>query len=260
MTRQQSDRRAVVTGAARGIGAATVRRLAHDGARVLIADIDAGPARAVAEEIRAEGHEALWHQVDIADEASVASLAARVGEVWGGLDVLVNNASILDGTPLDELTRARFTTVQQVNQDGALWVSMALRPWLARSASPRIVNLSSILGMRGQVDGLAYSVAKGGVINMTRSLAVELAPEGIVVNCICPGFIDTRMAQLPDGSGHEHETDWFRDIYLKYGRLPLRRAGQPEDVADAIAFFCGEDCRYVTGQVLLVDGGLSVTF
>ena len=95
---------------------------------------------------------------------------------------------------------------------------------------------------------------------MTRTLAVDLAPEGILVNCLCPGFVDTRMALLPDGSGHEHQTDWFRDIYIKYGRIPLRRPALPDDIACASVFFCGDDCRYVTGQVLLVDGGVSATF
>jgi NAD(P)-dependent dehydrogenase (short-subunit alcohol dehydrogenase family) len=95
---------------------------------------------------------------------------------------------------------------------------------------------------------------------MTRTLAVDLAPAGILVNCICPGFVDTRMALLPDGSGHEHQTDWFKDVYIKYGRIPLRRPAQPDDIARATAFFCGDDCGYVTGQILLVDGGVSATF
>jgi NAD(P)-dependent dehydrogenase (short-subunit alcohol dehydrogenase family) len=116
------------------------------------------------------------------------------------------------------------------------------------------------MGMRGTKDALAYSTAKGGLINMTRALACELGAEGIVVNTIAPGFINTRMALIPDGSGHEHETEWFKDIYIKYGRIPLGRAGQPDDVAAAALFFCSEHCRYVTGQVLFVDGGLSATF
>ncbi len=95
---------------------------------------------------------------------------------------------------------------------------------------------------------------------MTRTLAVDLAPAGILVNCICPGFVDTRMALLPDGSGHEHQTDWFKDVYIKYGRIPLRRPAQPDDIARATAFFCGDDCGYVTGQILLVDGGVSRHF
>ena len=92
------------------------------------------------------------------------------------------------------------------------------------------------------------------------SIRREHSPDGIFVNCICPGFVDTRMALLPDGSGHEDQTDWFDDIYIKYGRIPRRRPAQPEDTAAAASFFCGDACRYVTGQVLLVDGGLSATF
>jgi NAD(P)-dependent dehydrogenase (short-subunit alcohol dehydrogenase family) len=130
---------------------------------------------------------------------------------------------------------------------------------LRQSSCPRVVNIASIQGVRGAADSLAYSSAKGGVVNMSRSLAVDLAPDGILVNCICPGFVDTRMALMPSGD-HEHETDWFKDIYIKYGRIPLRRAAQPDDIAAATAFFCGDDCRYVTGQMLLVDGGVSATF
>ena len=116
------------------------------------------------------------------------------------------------------------------------------------------------MGARGSRDALAYSTAKGGIINMTRALACDLGTDGIVVNAIAPGFIDTRMALLPDGSGHEHETEWFQDIYIKHRRIPLGRAGQPDDVAAAAMFFCGDDCRYVTGQILMVDGGVSATF
>ena len=133
-------------------------------------------------------------------------------------------------------------------------------PQLRASGCGRVVNIASIMGLRGAADAVPYATAKGGVVNMTRALAVDLASDAILVNCICPGFIETRMAILPDGSGHEHETDWFRDIYLKYGRIPLRRTGMPQDVARATAFFCGDDCAYVTGQILVVDGGMSATF
>jgi NAD(P)-dependent dehydrogenase (short-subunit alcohol dehydrogenase family) len=97
-------------------------------------------------------------------------------------------------------------------------------------------------------------------VNFTRALACDLGSHGILVNAVAPGFIDTRMALLPDGSGHEHETDWFRDIYLKYGRILLGRAGTPDDVAGPALFLCSDDCAYVTGQILLVDGGVSATF
>jgi NAD(P)-dependent dehydrogenase (short-subunit alcohol dehydrogenase family) len=116
------------------------------------------------------------------------------------------------------------------------------------------------MGVRGSRDSLAYSTAKGGVVNMTRCLACDLAPDRITVNAICPGFINTRMAMLPDGSGHEHETDWFKDIYIKYRRIPLARAGLAEDIAGPAFFLCSDDSAYVTGQLLLVDGGVSATF
>ncbi len=255
-----AGRVAVVTGAARGIGAAIAARLARGGASVVLADRDADPLETVAAGLRGEGLDASAHAVDITDEADIAALAARLAQERGRLDILVNNAAILDGTPIDALTRTRFEEVQAVNQNGALWVTLGLLGLLRRSEHGRVVNIASIVGVRGMTDSLAYATAKGGVVNMTRSLAVDLAPHGILVNCVCPGFVDTRMALLPDGSGHEHETDWFKDIYIKYGRIPLRRPAQPDDIAAATSFFCGDDCGYVTGQILLVDGGVSATF
>lgn len=255
-----AGRVAVVTGAARGIGAAIAARLARGGASVVLADRDADPLETVAAGLRGEGLDASAHAVDITDEADIAALAARLAQERGRLDILVNNAAILDGTPIEALTRTRFEEVQAVNQNGALWVTLGLLGLLRRSEHGRVVNIASIVGVRGMTDSLAYATAKGGVVNMTRSLAVDLAPDGILVNCVCPGFVDTRMALLPDGSGHEHETDWFKDIYIKYGRIPLRRPAQPDDIAAATSFFCGDDCGYVTGQILLVDGGVSATF
>jgi NAD(P)-dependent dehydrogenase (short-subunit alcohol dehydrogenase family) len=255
-----SGRVAVVTGAARGIGEAIARLLATRGAAVVLADRDGDLAASVAAQMVADGFTALAVATDIADEASVEALAALVEARWNRLDILVNNAAVLDATPLASLTRQRFEHVQAVNQNGALWVTMAMLGLLRRSAHARIVNIASILGVRGTADSVSYATAKGGVVNMTRTLAVDLAPEAILVNCICPGFVDTRMALLPDGSGHEHQTDWFKDIYIKYGRIPLRRAAQPDEIAAATGFFCGDDCRYVTGQILLVDGGVSATF
>jgi NAD(P)-dependent dehydrogenase (short-subunit alcohol dehydrogenase family) len=255
-----AGRIAVVTGSARGIGEAIARMLAKSGAAVVIADRDGELAMLVAADFVRDGLEAVGVPTDIADEASVAGLAAEIAARWGKLDILVNNAAVLDATPLAQLTRQRFEAVQAINQNGALWVTMAMLGLLRRSSQARIVNIASILGVRGTADSLSYATAKGGVVNMTRTLAVDLASDGILVNCVCPGFVDTRMALLPDGSGHEHQTDWFKDIYIKYGRIPLRRAAQPDDIAAATSFFCGDDCRYVTGQILLVDGGVSATF
>ena len=255
-----AGRIALVTGAARGIGEAIARNLAARDAKIVVADRDGELAAAVAASLVDEGHEAIAATTDITEEASVAALVSAIAVRWGRLDILVNNAAILDSTPLATLTRERLQLVQDINQNGALWIVQALLPLLRISPYARIVNVASILGVRGTADSVAYSTAKGAVVNMTRALAVDLAPDGILVNCICPGFVDTRMALLPDGSGHEHDTDWFKDIYIKYGRIPMRRPAAPSDIAAATSFFCGDDCRYVTGQLLLVDGGLSATF
>ncbi|RYE08058.1 MAG: SDR family oxidoreductase [Hyphomicrobiales bacterium] len=251
---------AVVTGAARGIGEAIAARLATEGAFVYLADIDGDVATEAAARLVQSGVKAAGIRTDITSDASIADLRERIEADHGHLDILVNNAAILDATPLRDLTRERYDLVQQVNQNGALWATMGLLDLLKAGGRGRVVNIASIQGVRAAPDTLAYATAKGGVVNMTRALAVDLAADGILVNCICPGFVDTRMALLPDGSGHEHDTDWFKDIYIKYGRIPLKRAAQPEDIAAATLFFCGDDCRYVTGQYLLVDGGVSSTF
>jgi NAD(P)-dependent dehydrogenase (short-subunit alcohol dehydrogenase family) len=252
---------AVVTGAARGIGEAIAARLAREGAAVAIADIDEGEARAAAGRIRAAGGKAEGHRVDIASEEPVAALAGAVERQYGRCEILVNNAAILDMTGIHEMTMARYRKVLDVNLDGAIRATLAFLPLLKKSgAGRRVLNIASIMGLRGQRDSIPYSTAKGGLVNFTRALACDLAADGVNVNAIAPGFIDTRMALLPDGSGHEHDTDWFKDIYLKYGRILLGRAGRPEDIAGPAYFLCSDDSQYVTGQILLVDGGVSATF
>ena len=255
-TTSLEGRSAIITGGARGIGAAIAEVLAERGCATTILDIDGDEAAATAARLAARGLGVAARTCDVTDPAQIADLSEAMPRV----DILVNNAAILDATPIDVLTRARFDQVQQINQNAALWVTRAMLPQLRASRRGRVLNIASIMGLRGSADSLPYSTAKGGLVNMTRALAVDLAPDGILVNCICPGFVDTRMAILPDGSGHEHETAWFRDIYLRHGRIPLRRPARPEDIARAATFFCGDDCLYVTGQVLSVDGGLSATF
>jgi NAD(P)-dependent dehydrogenase (short-subunit alcohol dehydrogenase family) len=255
--RRLTGRVALVTGAARGIGEAIARRLSEEGAKVVIADIDEDEAKRTAS--RLEGTAAF--RVDIADSTSVAALTAAITEAHGRLDILVNNAAILDATRFDDLTLARYRKVLEVNLNGALAVTLASVPLLRKAQlGGRILNIASIMGLRGSRDSIPYSTAKGGLVNLTRCLACDLARDGITVNAICPGFINTRMAELPDGSGHEHDTEWFKDIYIKYGRIPLGRAGLPDDVAGPAFFLCSADSAYVTGQTLLVDGGVSATF
>ena len=251
---------ALVTGAAQGIGEGIARRLAAEGCVVVIADIDLDRASKTAADIRSAGGTAEAVHVDIGSDQSVAAMARAMETRFQGCDILVNNAAILDMTPFESLTTAHLEKVLNINLMGAARCAIAIAPLMRRKKWGRILNIASIMGVRGSRDSLPYSTAKGGVVNMTRGLACDLAKDGIVVNAIAPGFIDTRMALLPDGSGHEHDTDWFKDIYLKYGRIPLGRAGLPDDIAGPAYFFCSEDCRYVTGQILLVDGGVSATF
>ena len=260
MSGRLEDRVAIVTGAARGIGKGIATRLIAEGAKVAIADINVEGADAAAAEFNAATTDSAFAiATDISDRDSVTQTVAAVDARWGQLDILVNNAALNDGTPFDGLDFDQYSAVLRVNLDGALRCILAAVPHLERSACPRILNIASIQGLRAWPNTMGYATAKGGLVNMTRAAAVDLAPRGILVNAIAPGFINTPACVMPDGV-HEHDTDWFKDVYLKYGKIPAGRAGLPADIAGPALFLCSEDCAYVTGQTLSVDGGLTATF
>lgn len=256
-----TDRVALVTGAARGLGEAIATRLLDEGGRVAVCDVDGAALDEASRRFRA-GHgddRVLARPTDVSDAASVAILMAEIESRWGRLDILVNNAGIADFSPFEQIAPADLDRVMRINLDSVLICARAAVPLLARSPAARMVNLASILGIRVVADSIPYCTSKGAIMTLTKCLAVELAPKGIRVNAVAPGCFDTRMAQLPDGS-REYESEWFQDIYIKWGRLPLGRTGRFEELAGAVYFFCSDDSSYVTGQTLLVDGGVSVHF
>ena len=240
-------KRILITGAARGIGLAVAEAAAATGARVVLADIDGA----------ALSGQALPHVVmDVSDAASVAAGMVKTIAMLGGLDGLVNNAAMLDESHAATVTEARFERVLAVNLTSILRVSQAALPHLGKGA---IVNTLSTQAMFGQGNSVAYATAKGGGLNLTRAMAVDFAPQGVRVNAVAPGFIDTRMAVLSDGS-HEHATDWFKDIYMARRKIPLGRPGTPQDCAGAFLFLLSDMAAYITGQCLAVDGGLTATY
>jgi NAD(P)-dependent dehydrogenase (short-subunit alcohol dehydrogenase family) len=253
------DRVALITGAARGIGLAAARKLAGEGARVLISDIDAAELESAAQGLTAEGLQIVPVIADVSDRAAISRMVDTAMAQWDRIDILVNNAAIVDDSDIAHLTPERWRKVMSVNLDSVLYCAQAALPHLQKSPSPSIINIASIQGIRGQPNALAYASAKGGVVNLTRCMAVDFGPMGVRVNAIAPGYIDTRMA-LMHGGQHEHQTDWFQDVFIKHGRLPLRRPGSVEDVAGPILFLASDDSRYMTGQVLVVDGGITCTY
>ncbi|WP_119388530.1 SDR family NAD(P)-dependent oxidoreductase [Taklimakanibacter lacteus] len=260
MPKRLSERVALVTGAARGIGFTAARRLVQEGARVLLSDIDETVLSEAAASLTREGFIVAATPCDVAKIASIEAMVAKAARDWGRIDIVVNNAAISDDTPVEELDSERWRHVLAVNLDSVLNVSKAALPHLKQSPSGSIVNIASVQGIRGQPHAMAYATAKGGVINLTRCMAVDFGPFGIRANAVAPGYIDTRMAEQKLDTPHEHKTDWFQDIYFKYGRMPLRRAGKPEDIAGPILFLASDDSLYVTGTVLVVDGGFTATY
>jgi NAD(P)-dependent dehydrogenase (short-subunit alcohol dehydrogenase family) len=251
------DKTAVITGAGRGIGLAIARRFAGEGARVVIAEIEAGLAQEAAQSIVAAGGQALALPTDVADPESVAQMVRGAAERFGAVDILVNNAAFA-GYPfaadIQDIPLESWRKLFSVNLDGVLLCAQAAaRQMIAQGRGGRIINIASIMGLLGVPRLAAYQVAKRAVMGLTSSLALELVPHGIVVNCIAPGWVDTRWNEAAV------QTPEWRDKYLKTGRLPIRRQATTDEIASVALFFASDDCSYVIGQTLIVDGGLSLT-
>jgi len=240
-------RTAVVTGAATGIGRATAELLAARGARVVAAGLQGERLREVAAGIVAAGGEAVAVEVDIAQEGAAETVADVTRDAFGGADVLVNNAAIYPIGPWHEASAAEWDAVFATNVRSYFLLARALRPQMIARGGGSIVNVASVTFFWGEVELLSYVASKGAVVGFTRSLAREAGPEGIRVNAVAPGAFPTAATAI-----HADQDKLWRDVLEAQS---IKRRGEVEDVARAIAFFAGDDSGFVSGQTLLVDGG-----
>jgi len=248
---------AIITGAGSGIGRATAKLFAAEGARVAILDRNGLAAHEVGEEIRAAAHEAHAWEVDLSDGAKAEEAVSRVAVELGRADILINNAATYVLRTFDEMTREEWYEVLGTNLTAYFLCARAAAPEMRKQGGGSIVNICSVHRLISEPASGAYAASKGGVAQLTRNLAIEFAPHNIVVNSISPGFIRTAMS-IVDGVD-ETTTERFVNYYLNSGRIPLRRAGLPEEIAAAALFLAARECTYLTGTDLVVDGGLTIT-
>jgi len=243
---QLANQIAVVTGAGRGIGRAIALKFAGAGADVVCVSRTAENSEKVAGEVRALGRKAWAHAVDVADSASVNAAAEKILAEAGRVDILVNNAGVTRDGLLMRMSDEDWDTVLDTNLKGAFLFTKAFSRSFIKQRSGRIINVASIIGLIGNAGQVNYAASKGGLIALTKSVARELGSRGITVNALAPGFIETDMT-----AGLKEE--WKAEMLKK---IPLNSLGQPEDIAEAALFLASKAARYVTGQVLTVDGGL----
>jgi 3-oxoacyl-[acyl-carrier protein] reductase len=240
-----SDKVALVTGASTGIGRAIAIALAEEGAHVAINyRHDEAGARQTAEAVEALGRRAMVVKADVTHAGEVEGMIELVTGAWQGLDVLVNNAGVVNRGPLLELTEAMWDEVVDVNLKGVFLCTQSAARWMKPRQTGAIVNISSMRGVEGGSSSAHYAAAKAGVIALTKTVARELAPD-IRVNAVAPGYVETRIQSML--------TDAQRET-INAG-TPLGRFGQPSEIARVVAFLASEDASYMTGQTLVVDGG-----
>jgi len=245
------ERVAIVTGAARGIGAATAVRLAADGCTVAVVDLEEDGGKATVDRIASTGGKALAIGANVADADAVAAAVARVADELGPPTILVNNAGVIRDNLLFKMSDDDWDTVLAVHLRGAFLMSRAVQKYMTEQKWGRIVNLSSTsaLGNRGQAN---YAAAKAGMQGLTKTLAIELGPFNVTVNAIAPGFIATEMtAATAARVGVDFDT--FQKAAAE--QIPVRRVGQPEDIANTVSFLASEGAGFVSGQVIYVAGG-----
>jgi len=237
---------AVVTGAARGIGAACARALRDAGYRVAVCDIDAAAGEEFLRDLGAADGDVRFYVLNVMDAGQVEEVMKQIVTDFGAVDVLVNNAGITRDGLVMRMKKEQWQQVLDVNLNGTYYCAQAVVMPMIRQRQGRIINIASVVGQMGNAGQANYCASKAGVIGLTKSLARELASRGITVNAIAPGFIETDMtAKL----GEKAREELLRNV-------PIPRLGQPEDVAQAVLFLAGEGASYITGHVLNVNGGM----
>jgi 3-oxoacyl-[acyl-carrier protein] reductase len=238
---------ALVTGAANGLGRAIAARLRDDGFVVAGADI---------EPIAADAGVAAYY-LDVADLDAHDYALVRIEQELGPISALVNVAGISLPEPIDQLTVSAYHRQLAVMLDGPVWLARSAALRMASRGAGRIVNITSVHASHSEVGTLAYDCAKAGLEAATRALAIEFGPRGVLVNSVAPGFVRTRMSIV--NGVNELESDWFRDIYITHGRLPVRRPAEPAEIAATVSHLVSPENTYLTGQRVVVDGGITIT-
>ncbi|MGJ7911540.1 3-oxoacyl-ACP reductase FabG [Neobacillus sp. LXY-1] len=237
---------AIITGAANGIGLKAAEIFAREGAKVAMADFNKEQGEERASELREQGYEVRFFQVNVSDRQSVDSMIEQVIDQYGDIEILINNAGITRDAMLAKLTAEDFQTVLDVNLTGVFHCTQAVLPSMIAKGKGRIINTSSVSGVYGNVGQTNYAATKAGVVGMTKTWAKELGRKGITVNAVAPGFIETGMtAKVPE-----------KILNQMKQMVPLARLGKPEDIANAYLFLASDEANYINGTVLHVDGGI----
>jgi len=252
-----SGKVAIVTGGGSGIGRATARLFADEGASVALVDCNEGAVLGVEREIRAVRTDVSSWVVDLSDAGEAERTISSIAEHFHQIDILINNAARYNARSFDEMTIEEWGAVLATNVTAYFICARTAVRQMRMKGAGSIVNISSVQRTISEPDYGSYAVSKAGVHQLTRSLAIELAQENILVNSISPGFIRAPMSIV--NGVDETATPRFKSYYLESGRIPLRRAGLPEEIASAALFFASRECGYITGADLMVDGGLTIT-